>query len=434
MIFAFLVLFCTISFAAESEPYPDFAREAVSFSLIVSPALEGDAEIIDLAKWDTGDFVYNDNKEIVASWIPVAKNCESEIKNNKSLHIRERHTHIEVLVREEKQPIDGRYLVRLADVKGKDGSLSLEIELNKKGGELLKTLTKRVISEKENDSKPRFMAVISNNTLYSAPSVLSEIGADCLVQFSKILNEEQNAKNEKTLEQLVKSAKELPVWKFAKKDDEWKSIFDGKTLEGWSIPDVGGEGEVAVEDGCIQLPMGGTLTGVRYEKPFPKYDYEIEYEARRTMGNDFFAALTFPVARSNLSFINGGWGGGVVGVSSIDGFDAANNETAVYMSFKDDKWYKFRVKVTEGKVECTVIDESIETDTEENKRERKVVDLVTYNRRIGLRSESDTLKPFGFGSWCTSGEVRKIKYRMLQKEESEELNSEARKYADQFVR
>ena len=35
---------------------------------------------------------------------------------------------------------------------------------------------------------------------------------------------------------------------------QWQSLFDGKTLKGWKIPEFGGEGKVHVEDGAIVLP------------------------------------------------------------------------------------------------------------------------------------------------------------------------------------
>jgi hypothetical protein len=36
-------------------------------------------------------------------------------------------------------------------------------------------------------------------------------------------------------------------------------------------------------------------------------------------GSDFFAALTFPVNDLFCTLINGGWGGMLVGLSSLDG-------------------------------------------------------------------------------------------------------------------
>jgi len=72
----------------------------------------------------------------------------------------------------------------------------------------------------------------------------------------------------------------------------------------------------------------GHLTGITWTGEFPKSGYEIRFEAARLEGNDFFAGITFPVKDSFCSWINGGWGGTVVGLSSLDGDDASENDTS----------------------------------------------------------------------------------------------------------
>ena len=127
---------------------------------------------------------------------------------------------------------------------------------------------------------------------------------------------------------------------------KWKPLFDGKTLAGWKVTEFGGQGEVVVEDGSIVLGMGSSLTGITYEKKdFPKCDYEIQLEARRLDGVDFFSTLTFPVQDSFCSLVVGGWAGAVVGLSCIDHADASQNETTRYMKFNKGQWYRIRVEV-----------------------------------------------------------------------------------------
>ena len=43
----------------------------------------------------------------------------------------------------------------------------------------------------------------------------------------------------------------------------WRSLFDGKTLEGWAVTDFAGRGDVTVEDGKIVLE-NGVMTGVNW--------------------------------------------------------------------------------------------------------------------------------------------------------------------------
>ena len=90
----------------------------------------------------------------------------------------------------------------------------------------------------------------------------------------------------------------------------------------------------------------GQLTGVSYTNATPTMDYEVELEARRTQGIDFFCGLTFPVKDSFATLVVGGWGGAVVGISSLDGEDAAHNSTTRYHRFKNGQWYRIRLAVT----------------------------------------------------------------------------------------
>src|SRR5690606_15348331 len=89
----------------------------------------------------------------------------------------------------------------------------------------------------------------------------------------------------------------------------------------WVECRFGGDGPIEIKDSVISLGFGDPLTGVRWEGEFPKLDYEIELEARRTGGFDFFCGLTLPVGDQRCSLILGGWGGSLIGISSIDGLD-----------------------------------------------------------------------------------------------------------------
>ena len=110
--------------------------------------------------------------------------------------------------------------------------------------------------------------------------------------------------------------------------DAWISLFDGETLGCWEGGGEAGSVDPRVEDGCLVIGMGAMSSGVKFvpdraPEPFPATDYEIEYIAERRMGNDFFAAMTFPVGESCCTLVNGGWGGALFGLSSIDKMDAS---------------------------------------------------------------------------------------------------------------
>jgi hypothetical protein len=180
---------------------------------------------------------------------------------------------------------------------------------------------------------------------------------------------------------------------------EWKNLFDGKTLAGWKVTDFAGRGEVNVKDGRIILESG-SMTGITWTNDLPRMNYEISLDAMRVEGGDFFCGLTFPVGKDPCSLIVGGWGGGVVGLSSLDGQDAANNETTKYMMFETGKWYQIRLRVTPTKIEAWI-------DAE------KVVDATTTDRTISIRIEVEESKPLGIASWSTTAALRNLKLRRL---------------------
>jgi hypothetical protein len=177
-------------------------------------------------------------------------------------------------------------------------------------------------------------------------------------------------------------------------------LFDGETLANWENTNFGPQGPVYVSDGAIVLRMGDGPTGITWSDSFPKENYEVTLEAKRVMGIDFFCGLTFPVKNDFCSFIVGGWAGAVVGLSTIDGLDASENETTTLMRFNKDEWYKIKVRVTSEKIEAWINDE-------------KIVDLLYLGRKIGIRPEVELSCPFGIATWQTTGAVRNIYLRML---------------------
>ncbi|MBI2925963.1 MAG: DUF1080 domain-containing protein [Verrucomicrobia bacterium] len=198
-----------------------------------------------------------------------------------------------------------------------------------------------------------------------------------------------------------KPAPERPAPEQPVPDAAWKSIFDGHTLKGWQITDFAGHGEVKVEDGRIVLEMGVALTGIKWTNEVPKGNYEVSLEASKLSGSDFFCGLTFPVGSASCTFVVGGWGGGVVGISSIDGSDASMNETTRYLEFAKDRWYRIRARVTAEKIECWIDNE-------------KVVDLVHKDRKISMRpGEIELSEPFGIATWQTTGALRNLRIRKL---------------------
>ena len=183
----------------------------------------------------------------------------------------------------------------------------------------------------------------------------------------------------------------------------WRSLFDGETLTGWKNLRYGGNSEAYVSDGVLVLPMATntTMSGVCWiGDSLPVNNYEVYYEARRVAGNDIFAGLTFPYDDMYVSLIFGGWQGSINGLSSIEGFDASDNETTQFFSLRNNQWYPIHLRVTTDSIRASI-------------GTMQVVDFATEGKYLHLRSEVlDT----GFTLWTflSAGEIRDLRIKKLQ--------------------
>jgi hypothetical protein len=175
-------------------------------------------------------------------------------------------------------------------------------------------------------------------------------------------------------------------------------LFNGVNLDGWEITNFGPQGPVYVSGDRIILGMGEGCTGITWKNNFPASNYEITLDAMRMAGNDFFAGVTFPVGGEFCSLIVGGWGGTTIGLSSINGRDASENETTKLMEFQKNQWYNISIIVGEDEIKA-FIDSAL------------VVYFVKGDKKLSIRPEVQLSKPFGITSWTTTAAVRNIRVR-----------------------
>jgi 3-keto-disaccharide hydrolase len=186
-----------------------------------------------------------------------------------------------------------------------------------------------------------------------------------------------------------------------KAEPSWESLFDGKTLTNWRPSKFYGEAAVKVENGQIILEAGSDLTGITWNgRELPTTNYELALQGMRVQGRDFFAGVTFPVGNSFCSLILGGWGGQVVGLSSINGMDASENDTSQSMEFESGRWYDIRIRVTPAKIEAWLDN-------------RQIINSDLKGNEIGIRIEVEKSKPLGVASWRTKAAIREIRLRRL---------------------
>jgi hypothetical protein len=147
--------------------------------------------------------------------------------------------------------------------------------------------------------------------------------------------------------------------------------------------------------------MGDGCTGITWKRDFPEINYKVTLEAKRVSGNDFFCGMTFPVGKEPCTLIVGGWGGTVVGLSSIDNYDASENETTTFMGFEMNRWYNICLEVKEDSIKASIDNEL-------------VVRFAIGNKRLSIRPEVDLSKPFGIASWRTTAALRNIRIQKIK--------------------
>jgi hypothetical protein len=184
-------------------------------------------------------------------------------------------------------------------------------------------------------------------------------------------------------------------------DQDTSLLFDGKSLNGWKITNFGPQGQVYVSGDKIILGMGDGCTGITWNRSFPETEYEVTLDAMRVAGNDFFCGITFPVRKSYCSLIVGGWGGATVGLSSIDGKDAAENETTTIRNFDKNRWYHIRLVVTDKLIKSWI--DSV-----------KVIDFTIDNKKLSIRPEVQLSRPFGIASWNTTAALKNIRVERIK--------------------
>jgi hypothetical protein len=183
----------------------------------------------------------------------------------------------------------------------------------------------------------------------------------------------------------------------------------GEDLGPWKPIQFGGEGEVFMKDGELNLDMG-TMTGVKYAGDIKKLfgedleNYEITLKAKRVEGLDIFVGLTFPVGEAgHVSLVLGGWGGVVNGISNLDGGNASENKTTTFKEggYEPNQWYDVRVRVTDKAIACWLDGKQI----------------VDVNRAdySGYDTHSMVLesKPFGLFTYETWGAYKDLMVRKL---------------------
>ena len=187
-------------------------------------------------------------------------------------------------------------------------------------------------------------------------------------------------------------------------------LLSPSIITAWETAAIPDQGAVDVAVDGLRIQSGKPMSGVRFSAwrspRFPLTNYAIDYEAMRVEGRDIFGMVTFPVGdeETHATFVLGGWGGTVTGISSIDFSDANENQTRGEHPFENDHWYRVRIEVRTGDLRAW-IDGKI------------VVNVSIKGRHVGLRQGYvDHCLPFGFATYGSAAVIRAVAMTRLSPE------------------
>lgn len=200
--------------------------------------------------------------------------------------------------------------------------------------------------------------------------------------------------------------KDWSEWKRQETAPEAKVVVVPEVAEANPVAGRTPLSEEAKKAGVLLIGPGEPFAIVKYEgkQPLLVDNYEISWEAMRVDGSDFFAALTFPVgsAEQCATFVNGGWGGWVTGVSCLQNLFANENETTGSLEFQQGRWYEFTLQVNHECLRALI----------DGKEQFKV---GLKGKTISMHpSEIRKSMPLGFASYGSKGAIRNVRVRPLQ--------------------
>ncbi|HUT35547.1 MAG TPA: family 16 glycoside hydrolase [Planctomycetota bacterium] len=191
----------------------------------------------------------------------------------------------------------------------------------------------------------------------------------------------------------------------APKAGEWQSLFDGKTLKGWTPLREGEfqQGKVGVQDGLLVAEGGQPVAGIVASHDVPKMDYELAFEAKRDGPADLFCQVIFPVGSSACCLAVGGYRGVRVGLEFFDGRspDRRGSPADKVMKFEDGRWYSVRLRVTQADLSYWIDDE-------------KLFETPMAGHAFTMHRRWNALKPLGLLTGQAKVSFRNIRLRRIE--------------------
>jgi hypothetical protein len=187
---------------------------------------------------------------------------------------------------------------------------------------------------------------------------------------------------------------------------EWQDLLGAGNTKKWkliaSIGDVLPGRRAGVKVGISVLQSGKGRCAMQWTDEFPRSNYEVTFLANRDEGKRF-GAVVFPIGDVSCSWVLGGEEDGThTGIELIDGLSYKDKKNPTYgrSRYEKGRWYRFRIRVTDEKVETWV-------------EGREAIRLTRAGHRFSPNDVAETLGPFGFTANRSTLGIKSLRVRTL---------------------
>ena len=158
--------------------------EALTFRILASRAYPQDEDIIRRGIAESGRNICDPFGKIVARWITIVDSQKSSFENP-NMVIREHENTLEALVKyDDGLDISGEHLKYVGRWVGQSGNLGIAFSFDAVGAHKFGLLTSRNRPDPIQTQLSRYMGIILNDSLYSAPVIRSTIRESGIIEFN----------------------------------------------------------------------------------------------------------------------------------------------------------------------------------------------------------------------------------------------------------
>ena len=178
---------------------------ALTFRVLASRLYPQDAQIISRAEKETsGRDIRDASGKLLARWVPVFESEKESFIYNTDIVTRQRLNSWDVLVLfNDGVDVTGEYLTSIGKGMGEGGEPGVNFRFNNVGANKFHRLTSANKPDPAQARLKRYLGIILNDSLYSAPSINSPIRESGIITFSRRHTEEARAKLNQEIDDLI---------------------------------------------------------------------------------------------------------------------------------------------------------------------------------------------------------------------------------------